>query len=123
MQLTKDHVPVIYHDFLVSETGIDAPVHTLTLKQFLHANQGQTPRASRPSSPAPSQGTKENVKYRSQRSYSLGAPDEGLRVDMDHRMKHTRDYKQKGFKANRPPLPRSTTCSRSYRRASASTLR
>lgn len=33
VQLTKDHVPVIYHDFLVSETGIDAPVHTLTLEQ------------------------------------------------------------------------------------------
>ena len=31
--MTKDHVPVIYHDFLVSETGIDAPVHTLTLEQ------------------------------------------------------------------------------------------
>jgi len=33
IQLTKDHVPVVYHDFLVSETGIDAPVHTLTLEQ------------------------------------------------------------------------------------------
>jgi glycerophosphoryl diester phosphodiesterase len=33
VQLTKDLVPVIYHDFLVSETGIDAPVHTLTLEQ------------------------------------------------------------------------------------------
>lgn len=33
VQLTKDHVPVIYHDFLVGETGIDAPVHALTLNQ------------------------------------------------------------------------------------------
>lgn len=33
VQLTKDHVPVIYHDFLVAETGIDAPVHTMTLDQ------------------------------------------------------------------------------------------
>lgn len=40
VQLTKDHVPVIYHDFLVSETGIDAPVHTLTLEQvWLSCNQ------------------------------------------------------------------------------------
>ena len=40
VQLTKDHVPVIYHDFLVSETGIDAPVHTLTLEQVcLSCNQ------------------------------------------------------------------------------------
>ena len=36
VQLTKDHVPVVYHDFLVSETGIDAPVHTLTLEQVSH---------------------------------------------------------------------------------------
>ncbi|MAD83018.1 MAG: hypothetical protein CL912_08640 [Deltaproteobacteria bacterium] len=33
VQLTKDHVPVIYHDFLVSETGTDSPMHTLTLAQ------------------------------------------------------------------------------------------
>ncbi|KAK4888309.1 hypothetical protein LTR28_002967 [Elasticomyces elasticus] len=35
VELTKDHVPVIYHDFLVSETGVDAPVHTLTLEQVI----------------------------------------------------------------------------------------
>ena len=51
VQLTKDHVPVIYHDFLVSETGIDAPMHTLTLEQFLHIGEAQTPRPSRPPSP------------------------------------------------------------------------
>ena len=33
VQLTKDHVPVIYHDFLMSETGIDAPLHHLNLEQ------------------------------------------------------------------------------------------
>jgi hypothetical protein len=33
VQLTKDHIPVIYHDFLVGETGIDVPVHTMTLEQ------------------------------------------------------------------------------------------
>lgn len=33
VQVTKDLVPVIYHDFLVSETGTDAPVHTLTYRQ------------------------------------------------------------------------------------------
>lgn len=53
VQLTKDHVPVIYHDFLVSETGVDAPVHTLTLEQFLHVNELRTPRHSRPASPVP----------------------------------------------------------------------
>ena len=33
VQLTKDHIPVVYHDFLVSETGIDSPMHTITHKQ------------------------------------------------------------------------------------------
>ena len=33
VQLTKDWVPVIFHDFLVMETGGDTPLHTLTLNQ------------------------------------------------------------------------------------------
>jgi glycerophosphodiester phosphodiesterase len=98
VQLTKDHVPVIYHDFLVSETGIDAPVHTLTLEQFLHVND-TTPRSSRPPSPP-----KESPQFRAlrgmdrQRSMSLSHA--GPDLDMAERMKHTRDFKEKGFKAN-----------------------
>lgn len=38
VQLTKDSVPVIYHDFLVAESGVDIPMHTLTSEQFLHLN-------------------------------------------------------------------------------------
>lgn len=33
VQLTKDFVPVIYHDFQIRETGTDSPLHTLNLKQ------------------------------------------------------------------------------------------
>jgi len=33
VQLTKDHVPVVYHDFIVSETGTDLPLHNLSLEQ------------------------------------------------------------------------------------------
>lgn len=102
VQLTKDHVPVIYHDFLVSETGIDAPVHTLTLEQFLHVNRA-TPQASLPPSPGQFPVDQRNpVKVvrgmDRQRSLSLGhnMPD----YDMDDRMKHTRDFKEKGYKAN-----------------------
>ncbi|KAH6679254.1 Glycerophosphoryl diester phosphodiesterase family-domain-containing protein [Halenospora varia] len=100
VQLTKDHVPVIYHDFLVSETGIDAPVHTLTLEQFLHVND-VTQRPSRPPTPPKE---KENAPLKAvrgadrQRSLSLGPalPE----YEMAERMKHTRDFKEKGFKAN-----------------------
>lgn len=107
VQLTKDLVPVIYHDFLVSETGIDAPVHTLTLDQFLHLNDSQTPRGSRAPSPgpvnAPVKGQAANgaIESRKQRSMSLSvvAHDED-NDPMSQRMKNTRDFKAKGFKAN-----------------------
>ncbi|KAI0536682.1 Glycerophosphoryl diester phosphodiesterase family-domain-containing protein [Xylaria digitata] len=35
VQVTRDLAPVIYHDFLVSETGTDAPMHTITYEQFM----------------------------------------------------------------------------------------
>lgn len=35
VQLTKDDAPIVYHDFLVSETGIDAPLHDLSLEQVI----------------------------------------------------------------------------------------
>jgi glycerophosphodiester phosphodiesterase len=99
VQLTKDHVPVIYHDFLVSETGIDAPVHTLTLEQFLHVNDS-TPRASRPPSPPKNNPQFQVVRGMDrQRSMSLG-PNLPPDYDMAEKMKHTRDFKEKGFKGN-----------------------
>lgn len=98
VQMTKDHVPVIYHDFLVSETGADVPVHTLTLEQFLALSD--TPKPSRPSSPMIANGRTDRtvVDRRVQRSYSVGAPfTEDKTRD---RLKHTRDFKIKGFKGN-----------------------
>ncbi|KAJ1986639.1 Glycerophosphocholine phosphodiesterase [Dimargaris cristalligena] len=35
VQLTSDLTPVIYHDWTVTETGIDVPIHSLTKDQFL----------------------------------------------------------------------------------------
>ena len=104
VQLTKDHVPVIYHDFLVSETGIDAPVHTLTLEQFLHVNETQSSRQSRSSSPTdsyvPADGTTKDPRKRMQRAHSLGAKGTTPNSDMEDRMRHTRDFKLKGYKGN-----------------------
>ncbi|KAF5022378.1 hypothetical protein F66182_5579 [Fusarium sp. NRRL 66182] len=110
VQLTKDHVPVIYHDFLVSETGIDAPVHTLTLEQFLHINS-DTRRPNQNSAKKPifktepgEPGEPGGFRARSnslapKRSQSMGFAGSGLE-DMDERMKHTKDFKDKGFKGN-----------------------
>ncbi|KAL4872649.1 hypothetical protein BDV12DRAFT_161916 [Aspergillus spectabilis] len=98
IQLTKDHVPVIYHDFLVSETGIDAPVHTLTLEQFLQLGDRGSNRT--PASPKliASTGEQSNPIPR-QRSMSVGNSDSDL-LELNERIKHTRDFKIKGFKGN-----------------------
>lgn len=110
VQLTKDHVPVVYHDFLVSETGIDAPVHTLTLEQFLHINPDSSRngnsngihmnkvRAGAVENDQPKRGRSNS--FTPQRSQSMGIAGSGLSMEMDERMKHTRDFKEKGFKAN-----------------------
>ncbi|KAG5461046.1 MAG: hypothetical protein BJ554DRAFT_6830, partial [Olpidium bornovanus] len=36
VQLTKDKVPIIYHDWNVSETGVQVPVSAITLEEFLN---------------------------------------------------------------------------------------
>ncbi|TDZ74599.1 Glycerophosphocholine phosphodiesterase GDE1 [Colletotrichum trifolii] len=102
VQLTKDHVPVIYHDFLVSETGIDAPVHTLTLEQFLHIN----PDSKRSNGINAVNESLERVRNNGpgprQRSLSMGYAGDGVGSggNLEERMKHTRDFKSKGYKAN-----------------------
>ncbi|QKX58506.1 uncharacterized protein TRUGW13939_05630 [Talaromyces rugulosus] len=88
----KDHVPVIYHDFLVSETGIDAPVHTLTLEQFLHLSN-----ATSKQSDIPFRGTVNGAAR--QRSMSVGGVESDA-SELSEKMKHTRDFKTKGYKGN-----------------------
>lgn len=110
VQLTKDLVPVIYHDFLVSETGIDAPVHTLTADQFLHIGEGQKPRSSRAGSPETvpnleTNGLDDRPNTRRLRSYSVdNSTQRNIHTDrqneLTERMKYTRDFKKKGFKGN-----------------------
>ncbi|KAJ5747391.1 uncharacterized protein N7511_009087 [Penicillium nucicola] len=96
VQLTKDHVPVIYHDFLVSETGIDAPVHTLTLDQFLELGKGRH-RNVLPG-PVHINGEIIDISPR-QRSMSVGGSEYNP-AELTEKIKHTRDFKKKGFKGN-----------------------
>ncbi|KAI0401526.1 Glycerophosphoryl diester phosphodiesterase family-domain-containing protein [Xylaria palmicola] len=106
VQLTKDHVPVIYHDFLVSETGIDAPVHTLTLEQFLHINDGTGGR-SRRASPERRQPDATGARNGDgggggpkQRSMSVDLSSRSQDTSLEERMKYTLNYKKAGYKAN-----------------------
>ncbi|KAJ2791432.1 Glycerophosphocholine phosphodiesterase, partial [Coemansia guatemalensis] len=43
VQLTRDLVPVIYHNWIVTETNLNTPVNSLTLKQFLALNPRNRP--------------------------------------------------------------------------------
>ncbi|CAK7225794.1 Glycerophosphocholine phosphodiesterase [Sporothrix bragantina] len=148
VQLTKDHVPVIYHDFLVSETGLDVPVHNLTLDQFLHinggSNKGSVSGSKTTSNGHPingndgtrdlngsnesldsvavtgsststgvvrfdtsvidahsNRGGRKSAFRLPRRAMSMSLDDSlDKRDDLNERMKHTRDFKAKGFKAN-----------------------
>ncbi|CAI4212558.1 unnamed protein product [Parascedosporium putredinis] len=99
VQLTKDHVPVIYHDFLVSETGIDAPVHTLTLEQFLHINPDST-RAQYKERLGDPRARPRSNSLDTRKSLKLAEEEVRKRTEMEERMRHTRDFKSKGYKAN-----------------------
>lgn len=48
--MTKDMVPVLYHDWTVTETGLDIPVSSITLEQFQKLS-GSKSRNSPPGSP------------------------------------------------------------------------
>ena len=96
VRLTIDHVPVIYHDFLVSETGIDAPVHTMTLDQFLELGIGRY-RHHLPGS-IKTNGEESELGLR-QRSMSVGGSEYNP-AELTEKIKHTRDFKKNGLKGN-----------------------
>ncbi|GKZ31573.1 hypothetical protein AbraIFM66950_000146 [Aspergillus brasiliensis] len=93
-QLTRDLIPVAYHDFSLSESGTDIPVHDVTLDQFLHVSKIQSPIGH----PASILGS--NRHHRDLRSRSLTRSHEHGAQQMQERMRHTVDYMNKGFKPN-----------------------
>ena len=82
VQLTKDYTPVIFHDFLVMETGGDVPLHMLTFDQFMHFSHSQVPKS----------GSK-------QRSRSMSAYNDRSQ-DLVERMKYTEEGLQGNIKGN-----------------------
>ncbi|GLB07400.1 hypothetical protein AtubIFM57258_002736 [Aspergillus tubingensis] len=93
-QLTRDLVPVAYHDFSLSESGTDVPVHDVTLDQFLHASRIQSPMGH----PTPILGNRHHHKNPRPRSLTRGY-EQGAQ-QMQERMRHTVEYMSKGFKPN-----------------------
>ncbi|KAI4254936.1 MAG: hypothetical protein L6R42_006984, partial [Xanthoria sp. 1 TBL-2021] len=104
VQLTKDDVPIIYHDFLMSETGIDAPLHNLNLEQFMFISQAQSAEGD-PSSRAERNYLERNgnssiLAGGRQRSHSLDTHEQAKARGLIERMQHTFEYKlneHKGF--------------------------
>ncbi|KAJ5348690.1 uncharacterized protein N7506_001943 [Penicillium brevicompactum] len=98
-QLTRDLVPIIYHDFSLSESGTDIPIHDLTFEQFMYASKLQSPRG-KPASvlgrPPLSSAQRPRDRLRS-RSVSR---DRGESQHVHDRMKFTVDFQNKGFKPN-----------------------
>lgn len=126
VQLTKDHIPVIYHDFLVAESGVDIPMHALTEEQFLGLSEHES--ATRKNKSILSYDKVNNNlnitknfalddellgKYNRPRSMSSypSAPnfasaaeedelDREFQSQISSRMKLTKTWKEKGFKGN-----------------------
>ncbi|KAG5750925.1 hypothetical protein H9Q70_006425 [Fusarium xylarioides] len=94
VQLTKDSILVIYHDFLVAEKGCNPPMHTLTLEQFMDVNNALSSirclndileRLPREQNDHPRATT--NL-----RRNSLGAPRDSATKALISQMEHTLDY-------------------------------
>ncbi|PVH18400.1 uncharacterized protein CXQ87_001327 [Candidozyma duobushaemuli] len=126
VQLTKDHVPVIYHDFLVAESGVDIPMHALTEEQFLGLSEHEaSTRENKSILSYDKINNNLNItknfalddellgKYnrpRSMSSYPSGPKfasaaeedelDREFKNQISSRMKLTKTWKEKGFKGN-----------------------
>lgn len=103
VQLTKDHIPVIFHDFVVEEMGGDVPLYTLTLDQFMHLSRSQAPRNDLPSS-AEARYLEKNSSTDGPRlrprSHSVNTYDDYRSQDFNERMRLTSEGMQNNIKGN-----------------------
>ncbi|PSN75562.1 Glycerophosphoryl diester phosphodiesterase [Corynespora cassiicola Philippines] len=44
VQMKKDHIPVLFHDYSLSESGTDVPIYDVTIHQFMHTSTLQFPQ-------------------------------------------------------------------------------
>ncbi|CAF9920731.1 Glycerophosphocholine phosphodiesterase [Imshaugia aleurites] len=103
VQLTKDCLPVIFHDFLVMETGGDVPLHTLTIDQFMHLSRSQAPRSDLLSSAEVRYLEKNKVNgglRPKPRSHSVNTYDDYRSQDLVERMRYTEEGMHNNIKGN-----------------------
>ncbi|EFE38889.1 hypothetical protein TRV_06408 [Trichophyton verrucosum HKI 0517] len=87
VQLTRDLIPVLYHDLSLSESGTDVAIHDLTLKQFIHASDMQL-------------SSKNDADNSRSRSRSLSRNHKAAENEARLRMKHTLYFSNNGYKPN-----------------------
>ncbi|KAI1120206.1 Glycerophosphoryl diester phosphodiesterase family-domain-containing protein [Nemania abortiva] len=97
-QVTRDLQTVIYHDFSLSETGTDIPIHDLTIDQYKYASSVQTPHGSPLITSDERTVIGKGIVVRRSRSFD-GQKDLGAALIRD-RLKHTVDFKSKAMKPN-----------------------
>lgn len=103
VQLAKDLIPVIFHDFLVMEAGGDTPLYTLQLNQFQHLSEAQVPKSDLPSMAETRYAERNaylNYFHPKLRSKSVGAYDESRYLDLTDRMKFTESAMAGDHKGN-----------------------
>lgn len=101
VQLTKDLVPVLYHDFTVCETGLDAPMNTLSYDQFMHLNALQLPEDYIAIGETQERASRSNVPRRTKsRAYSQGSVHGSRANDLRARMGKTFEFQLRGLKGN-----------------------
>ena len=99
VQLTKDYRSVIFHDFLVMQTGGDVPLHALTFDQFMQFSRLQTPRSDSLGSGKAQQQNAQRKGARSH-SFSFKDSDDPRLVQTSERMHFTEEGKLGSIKGN-----------------------
>jgi glycerophosphodiester phosphodiesterase len=103
VQLTKDYHPVIYHDFLVKETGGDISLHELTYDQFQHLSRSQAPRSNLLDSGEQrylEMSHPDRKLHVKPRSHSVNEYDDYRSRDLLERMRYTEEGLRGSFKGN-----------------------
>ncbi|ORZ14419.1 Glycerophosphoryl diester phosphodiesterase family-domain-containing protein [Lobosporangium transversale] len=104
VQMTKDMVPVLYHDWTVTETGLDIPVSSITVEQFQNLSKSKSRshgNSSQPVSPRP--GAPKQATPASPSSVSLTV----VKPELVRRSTH--DSESDPHKENQPRLVRSNS--------------
>ncbi|TGJ87997.1 hypothetical protein E0Z10_g739 [Xylaria hypoxylon] len=98
-QVTRDLTPVIYHDFSLSESGTDIPIHDVTVDQYKYTSSVQASQFIRDADRKKDSVASLYAKSRP-RSLSQGCGVDPGVFQIRDRLKHTVDFVEKGMKSN-----------------------